>query len=168
MKNFKYIAPSLLTVILVLAFGEATARTYHRSCSARYEVTVYQVDGVPVNFSARAVRPGFSGRGKCGPYSRINDCRRRARDFCHTCMKEHWGNRNSTPSACTYYAGGVGVQSYGIHNLTTLLDSTACSVSDGVRIRYRVYRVTFGDKGCGGGTSKKMRELLGSNTTVCR
>jgi hypothetical protein len=170
MKSFRYIAPVVVTAISVLVSSEAIAKTYYRSCSARYEVKVVEVDGMSQDVS-KEVTPGFSGRGKCGPYTRINDCRRRARDFCQTCMKEHWGHPSSRPSACTYYSGGVGVQNYNIHNLTNTLDHTACSARHwrpGASIRYTVYRVTRGDKGCGGGTTKTMKEVLGSRTTECR
>lgn len=171
MKSLRPIGLFLLTAIFALASGEAAAKTYYRSCSARYEVRVTQVDGVPVTMPTRHVSPGFTGTGKCGPYTRINDCRRRARDFCHTCMSEHWAHRSTTPAACTYFAGGVGVRSYSIHDLTDALNSTACSTSDfrhGASIRYDVYRVTTGDKGCGGGTAKTMSKVLGYATTECR
>lgn len=108
------------------------------------------------------------GRGKCGPYFRINDCRRRARDFCHSCMKEHWQNQSSRPTSCSYYSGGVGVRDYSIVDLKRSLDTHACTDLEDVKIRYDVYRVTSGNKGCGPKTAKTMRRKLGTRQIRCR
>lgn len=85
-------------------------------------------------------------------------------------MAEHWANPETRPSACTYFAGGVGVQNYSFDNLWEALDRAACSVSDfpdGAEISYRVFRVTAGNKGCGGGTDKRMSRELGERVTEC-
>lgn len=173
MKLFHLSMLFVLGLILITS-NHAIAKQYYRNCSAWYEVKVTSVGGAAPASHIKTMKVGdFSGRGKCGPYTRINDCRRRARDFCHTCMKDHWKSpiTHSQPTSCTYYSGGVGVQNYNIVDLKPTLDRHACNSGSGLfrneLILYDVYRVTSGDKGCGGGTSTKMRVKLGTLRTRC-
>lgn len=158
---------SILSFLALILIGSNYAIAKTRSCSAWYEVNVTSVNGtVPAPHIRETKRVGnFSGRGKC---SFPNDCRRRARDFCHSCMKDHWQSKGSSPTSCTYYSGGVGVQGYRIGNLRKTLDAQACRDLENAKIRYDVYRVTNGNKGCGSHSNKTMRRHLGYLTTRCR
>lgn len=167
--RFFYLSILSFLALILISSDYAIAKTYYRSCSAWYEVKVTSVNGAePAPHIKRTKKVGnFSGRGRCGTFGQ-NDCRRRARDFCHSCMKDHWQSKGSSPTSCTYYSGGVGVQGYRIGNLKKTLDAQACIDLENVKIRYDVYRVTNGNKGCGSHSKKTMRRHLGYLTTRCR
>ncbi|MDJ0617530.1 MAG: hypothetical protein QNJ63_12440 [Calothrix sp. MO_192.B10] len=175
MKNLKLAVMTACVAALMLIVGseEASARTYYRSCSARYAVKVTNIEGVPTPTLPRREVPGtrFSGRGKCGAKTRLNACRRRARDFCHSCMVAHWASPLTTPTECSYYSGNVGVRNYTTTNLTERIENYICSIDGrnrrGKRIKYEAYRITDGNRGCGPKLKKFMRVKLGSRTMTC-
>ncbi|MDJ0693190.1 MAG: hypothetical protein QNJ49_05085 [Mastigocoleus sp. MO_167.B18] len=177
MKNLKFAAAMTVccTALMMIAGSEkALSREYKRSCEGYYIVKVTSVNGVqpsaPVRRARKVPTRGFSGRGSCSSYTRINACRRRARDFCHNCMKAHWRNPVKKPRACNSLTNGLGVNNYNIINLRRRLRNSVCSDPNlrGRTARYDVYRVTRGDKGCGPRLKKTMRRKLGSVTVRCR
>ena len=176
MKSLKLAAMTVSCAALMLILGSETAfaRTYYRSCNARYEVEVTKIGAIPTpSLPRRTVRGTiFKGTGKCGPRTRINDCRRRARDYCHNCMKDHWFKwLKYKPESCRFSSGRVGISGYNTKYLQTTIKNHICSIDRdnraGQNIKFKAYRYTWGNKGCGSRLKKSMLRTLGYGTVTC-
>lgn len=75
----------------------ADAKTYTRSCTAKYSVSVTSPRGI-----SGQTYPSFTGKGTIG-YFRPNEARRRARRNLDECIQAHWDRRDMTgrPTQCT-------------------------------------------------------------------
>lgn len=118
-----------------------------RHCRAHYAVSF------PGGGVATFPIPDFEASGSCG--SNVpNRCRERASGRAHTCMQKHWDTRwtFTRPLECT---PAHGVTGYNFTDVKRLIESAACcTLGSPLRNgsgRVTVWRLTFGDKGCGDG-----------------
>jgi hypothetical protein len=146
-------AAGLALVLAITAAPEAEAITRH--CRGAYFLQVV-APGSPVNGWYRMLPvPNFSAAGSCGS-TQPNKCRERARDRVNRCMEKHWDDRwlFTRPVLCTAAAG---VSGYNFDDLKRGIEiSVCCPLRSPIRnlnlnIPIRVYRHSYGDRGCGTG-----------------
>lgn len=136
--------------IVSLAFADIT-----RHCRAFYYLRVHDTE-LSGRKEFHFPLTHFAASGSCG-LAVPNRCRIRARDRAHRCMQAHWDGRwknvpgtGLRPTEC---GPGHGISGYQFTNLKEQIEITACCPFDSA-IRntsdtVSVYRVSYGDKGCG-------------------
>ena len=165
----KSVVRFLAVGITVFSLPFASYGGNYESCKAYYEVKIDFVDG---NSSVISENIGdFISRTMCGRIRFSNECRRKARDIAHRCMKAHWSNAdsNKTPDECKPHSG---VFDYNIKNLRKTVEATACSLvkSSGGnkhKVAYSLFRVTSGYSGYGPNIEKSQKELITTGSCEC-
>jgi len=133
------------------------------TCQARYEVVVTHVNNRPMNKVIQFGEFQSQGRGPIPPQAAMH-----ARKNAEHCMQTQWHGRQSgmTPYECQDQQR---ISGYRIQNFEKTLKREICQAlkplscdRERAEIRYSIFSVVDGERGCGTRTSSVSRTLLES------
>ncbi|THB79847.1 MAG: hypothetical protein D6B25_00215 [Desulfobulbaceae bacterium] len=131
---------SLTLLMVFVAASIASAKTYTRSCGAKYTVSPSSFRGTSWSFS-------FTGKGKIGYYN-PNKARERARRNIDECIDTHWARRTATgrPAECSQ---SNLIYNYPVGSMIVDLSTNICRLNPGHdTIRVNIGVLYSGKAGC--------------------
>ncbi|MCI5209050.1 MAG: hypothetical protein D3910_09695 [Candidatus Electrothrix sp. ATG2] len=165
--------PAQLVVLLVALFSLLPLNSVQAAfgtCNARYEVVVTHVDGKPANKVIPFGEFQSHGRAPIPPQAAMH-----ARKNAERCMQSQWYGRQNgmTPKECRDQQR---ISGYNIQNFKKELKKTICQAlkplscdRERAEIRYSIFSLVDGERGCGTRMSPVSRNLLDSGViTQCK